>query len=315
MPKEGKNMHDLTVSTFTDKVIEELEKYHDGFAFTVNTVNKTNNVTLTGLTIREGEASICPTIYMDSYLREYEKGKEIEDIADDIWESYESCKNTSFELPDFSNYQSVAGRIRVKVLSTERNSEYLTGKVNMSFGDLSACFYIEVGEGTITITEEMAETWGRTAEDLLTVAMENAHEQSIYEIMDMRAVLSDMMHISPEEFDEQMPGSENVESMMYVVSNKTRVSGSGAILDLDLWKEFAKEHGNLYILPSSIHELIAVPDNGADDAVENLTAMVREVNSTQVAPEEVLSENVYYYDKEKNEISFAATKEAIVLYA
>jgi len=53
--------------------------------------------------------------------------------------------------------------------------------------------------------------------------------------------------------------------------------------------------GDFYILPSSIHEVLIVPDNGMMDlaALEN---MVREVNATTVDPSEKLTDNVYHYD-------------------
>ena len=53
----------------------------------------------------------------------------------------------------------------------------------------------------------------------------------------------------------------------------------------------------IIVLPSSIHELLILPDNGSMQLSE-LEAMVREVNATQVAPEDRLSDKVQYYDRE-----------------
>ena len=50
-----------------------------------------------------------------------------------------------------------------------------------------------------------------------------------------------------------------------------------------------------YVLPSSVHEVMIVPDDGGFDSGE-LEEMVREINATQVAPEEVLSDHIYYYN-------------------
>ena len=64
------------------------------------------------------------------------------------------------------------------------------------------------------------------------------------------------------------------------------------------WKKVAELLGtNFYVLPSSIHELLILPDNGSMQLSE-LEAMVREVNATQVAPEDRLSDKVQYYDRE-----------------
>ncbi len=58
----------------------------------------------------------------------------------------------------------------------------------------------------------------------------------------------------------------------------------------DYLNKVKDETGNnckgLYVLPSSIHELILVPDNG-DMNKNYMMQMVREVNSTEVRPDEI----------------------------
>jgi len=58
---------------------------------------------------------------------------------------------------------------------------------------------------------------------------------------------------------------------------------------------------DLYILPSSIHEVLVTPDNGLYE-VEDLKKMVKEVNDTEVSPEERLSYSVYKYSRRDAEI-------------
>ena len=69
---------------------------------------------------------------------------------------------------------------------------------------------------------------------------------------------------------------------------------------------------DLFILPSSVHELLLVPDTGNTNmSVSDLTNMVKEVNATQLAPDEILSDNVYYYDRSQKKLMFAETREVI----
>ena len=70
-------------------------------------------------------------------------------------------------------------------------------------------------------------------------------------------------------------------------------------------KEFADRTGaDFYILPSSIHETLLIPV--ADNMeLDYLTSMVREVNATQVTPEEQLSDNVYIYRRATDSIELA----------
>ena len=66
--------------------------------------------------------------------------------------------------------------------------------------------------------------------------------------------------------------------------------------------DFAKKVGrNFYIIPSSIHEVILIPDT-LDMDIRYMKAMVKEVNGTEVSPDEVLSDNVYRYDIDTDRI-------------
>ena len=90
---------------------------------------------------------------------------------------------------------------------------------------------------------------------------------------------------------------------MYVLSNRTRVQGASCILYPNILKDFAAAvKSDFYILPSSVHEVILLPVQGDEDE-EGLKRMVCEVNETQVEREEVLSDSVYYYSREREKLS------------
>ena len=57
------------------------------------------------------------------------------------------------------------------------------------------------------------------------------------------------------------------------------------------------------MLPSSIHEVIITPDRH-QFSYEELSAMVKEINETQVEAEEVLSDHAYYYDRTRGELTY-----------
>ena len=66
-------------------------------------------------------------------------------------------------------------------------------------------------------------------------------------------------------------------------------------------KKFAEQiQGNFYILPSSVNEVILLPDRG-DKSPEFLRSLVKK-NTKDYASEEELSENIYYYRRERNRI-------------
>ena len=90
---------------------------------------------------------------------------------------------------------------------------------------------------------------------------------------------------------------------MYVLSNQKRVFGAAGLLyDRVLSDAGVRLEDDFYVLPSSVHEVILVPDHVAGSEKE-LRIMVHEVNHTQVEPEEILSESVYHYDRKKHSLS------------
>lgn len=99
----------------------------------------------------------------------------------------------------------------------------------------------------------------------------------------------------------------DVHPKMYIISNASKVNGASAIVYSDALQQVAEMMGSdLYILPSSIHEVLAV--SVEDRELEDLEEMVRSVNQTDVSPEEVLSDNVYKYDSESRTLSLASEK-------
>lgn len=66
--------------------------------------------------------------------------------------------------------------------------------------------------------------------------------------------------------------------------------------------------GDYYALPASIHEMLIVPDTGLHD-VDELEAMVKEVNETQIAPDEILSDKVQHYDNKEHVLENARSFE------
>ena len=94
---------------------------------------------------------------------------------------------------------------------------------------------------------------------------------------------------------------------MYILSNSSRLYGASALLDVKVMSDIAERFGEFYILPSSVHETIIIPEHDGME-ISELEAMVRDVNSTQVAEDEQLSDHVYTYDPVSHEI-FRADKE------
>ena len=108
----------------------------------------------------------------------------------------------------------------------------------------------------------------------------------------MMEMMAQMMGITREEAVENLGGMPGANPGEIVVSTDNNMFGAIGILSkIDYFKE---KFGKFYVLPSSIHEVIVVPDNGMIDR-NTLTRMVQEVNATTVDPSEVLGFGAYAF--------------------
>ena len=111
----------------------------------------------------------------------------------------------------------------------------------------------------------------------------------------------------PEQDQRAEKSKEILPYEQYVLTNTAKINGATAILYPNLLQEIGEAtQSNFFILPSSIHEVILMKDNG-DMNAEELQRMVMEINRTQVAPEEVLSDEVYSYDYRQQKLTMATS--------
>ena len=168
-----------------------------------------------------------------------------------------------------------------------------------SFLDFSICYYIRLKNGNgnkmkiAWVSRAALENWGIPMHTLKIQAIENMNKDG-YTIQPINRFLS----VLDEGF-----ASENADVIpLYILTNQTSVFGASGILKTDLIAEFAKEIGkNLYIIPSSVHELLFLPDDGQID-VEDLKQIIKDVNDTLVRPQDILSDHAYYYNRITDEI-------------
>ena len=166
----------------------------------------------------------------------------------------------------------------------------------------------EAGRATILVTNELLNKMGVTPEQLHADALENAPELRPAVIKGMSEVMVDMMGPGAAEMFgiDEFPQDE----MMYVATVPDKISGAGVIAYQEFMDQAAERlGGDFYILPSSVHEVLLVKDDGNAN-FRDLKAMVEEVNATQVAPEEKLTDSVYHYDSKEHIFELAEKFEA-----
>lgn len=291
----------MEFTNFTTLVQREVEKRAGkNYRVKLNDVMKNNGVVLRGITLMQDDSNISPTIYLNPYYDAYENGDTtLGTVIDEVIDTYERNKiNRSIDMKFFLNYETVRSRIIFKLINTEKNRELLRDVPYIPFHDLSIVFQCLVseerfGNASILIHNVHLQLWKVNARELYECALENTPLLQGYELADMNTVLEEMKALGGID-DEEIEDMQQ-EVPMYVLSNKSRINGASCILYKDILKDFAMVvDKDLYVLPSSIHEVILLPSDGTQES-EQLKEMVREINQSQVEKEEVLSDSVYYY--------------------
>lgn len=286
-----------TFEEFKSEIIELIQEKLGDVKIDTRKVLKNNGRELTGITILESESNIAPTIYLDFYYLQYRQGRKINDIVDDIIEIYNENKfDTPIELSFFTDYDNVKNKIVYSLVNYERNKELLTDTPHIRYLDLAIVFrYVvqgnEVESATILIKDNHIKLWGISKEELYARASVNTPLMRPCEIVSMSNILKGLLQGDISDDEICMP------SPMYVITNKQKCCGASCILYENVLKEFAdRMESDLYILPSSIHEMIIISASYGMNK-EELTEMVRSVNSEQVADEDILSDNVYIFER------------------
>ena len=89
---------------------------------------------------------------------------------------------------------------------------------------------------------------------------------------------------------------------MYVLSSRNRIDGAACILYPTLLADICDSlQSSFYIIPSSIHEVLVLPSDSTDDSAK-IREMIKEINDTQVAAEEILSYSLYFYNRDGNRL-------------
>lgn len=307
----------MNYQEFIKGIKEELQKQvGNELEVVVQKTEKNNGLKLDGIVLkREGDIT-APVHYLQGYFEEFEKGKSLSWCANKILKVEALHQGKAPEvLPILHNWEKASKQVFPMLINREWNQETIKNMPYREFLDLAVIYYIkldtaDVGEATAKINHGMLKLWGIEEQELYDRAMENLKEKSYPEIKGMLHVLEEMLFEEVKKEKNQQAGLEDMAQNMrkeieetggigfYVLTNRDKIKGASCLLYTELLVRFGEQVGkNFYILPSSIHELLLMPDM-ENMQVEELRTMVAEVNEKEVAVDEVLSGQVYYFERD-----------------
>ncbi len=238
----------------------------------IRDVEKLQGESYRGISFRSGDSPVEANLNMTGAFQAYEAGRPYEDILEEVEAQLMKVVD---HTPQFN--------IRLENIPHQKVEDMaLIYRVDM--GDSSG------GKMTSVITNQQLKAFGITAEQLHQDALENAPLTHPASLRSMQEVMADMMGMKPEEIATGEP-------MMLVATVEGSFMGASVIQYPGFMDQAAEKiGGDFFVLPSSIHEVLLIPDDGTQD-YHDLAEMVQTINETQVAPAERLSDNVYHYDK------------------
>ena len=302
----------MTFQEFTARMTEAVsDLYGDGAEISVQKVSKDNGVTLTGMTIRDKDidrsSTVIPVVYLEPYYEKIQEGVPIHQLVRMLSETYEEAKQTGrrMDTSAFLSYAEAKGRLFCRLTGKEGTEDRLARMPHEDWQDLAVTYYVDVpsitgNSGVVQVTDSLLSHWGISEKTLRADAWKNTKEQKPMSIQPLGNVLAGMAGIG-DHMDYQSP--------LYLLSSPDAVFGAicAAYPEMTETAENTFQR-NFYMLPSSVHEFLLLPDDGSTNAAD-LENMVRAINGTEVDEKDVLSNKVYYCDVKTKEISLASDHE------
>ena len=304
-----KDKYTMDYENFKERFVEDLKDklYEQGSEvnISVQTVKKLNE-SYEAVTITPDGSNIGVNIPIDKFYEALDAGKTYDEVVDKAVEVIKSglSQRPDLDVNTLSDYSVMKEKLAMEVVSAETNKEMLETVPHQNIEDMAVVYRFVLtsdddGRASILVTNQLIQSMGVTPEQLHADALENAPIIKPAEIKGMSEVMAEMMGVEQAEMMGLYPVAPEDEKI-YVATVPDKVHGAGVLAYQNFMDQAAERAGgDFFILPSSIHEVLIVPDNGQMQ-LKDLEAMVRDVNATQVAPADKLTDNVYHYDsKEK----------------
>lgn len=309
---------------FADAIVEGLAKRNE-YEYRWENVKKNNNVVLTGIFESCPESNLSACIYADYYEEDYQREQDLESIINKISKLFNERRLVGEHTPitpeNFS-LAKVKDRLRAKLVNLKRNE----GIPIIPCGDeLALSFYVDVTglfdpqvsdfAASVRVTEGILDFWGVSLDTIAQFALQNEDTMD-YQIMPISDIVKEHLRreipfcmMSDEEFEQFCEYNLPTDSFMYVLTNHDTSKIPVAILAKDMLKEFCCSHGysELFVIPSSISEVILLDKAQTDGDPEAVRAMIEQVNGEVVDPTEVLSDVPFIYDLKSNTLKNAKT--------
>lgn len=294
------NIKDYLPDSFKDATVQ------------LKTVTKNNGIMLDGLTVVKPNRSANPVLYMNEFYEDMQQGLlDFDGVCQRAAEII-AQNQKKFRIQDILNPEKAKDMITFSVVGAKNNISMLQNTPHRMKDDMAIIYRVVVnqgkdGIGSAIVTEQYAKHLNLNENDLYKIAMENTPKLLPAKMNDLFEEVKKMSAaMMPNDFDMAKLDLTDVAPHLYVLTNKENLDGAAAIFYPGVQEEIYKNlKSEYYVIPSSVHETLILPKNGALLGSHELRAMVDDINHTHVAPDEVLTDNVYEYDARSKTLTIA----------
>lgn len=304
----------MDIGTFCEEVVKCIKEILAGDAkIKVHKMYKNNDICLHSIVITYGDQRCVPNIYMDEYYHKYKMGfMSLGQIACEVIKERDILGHQMIEPLGEMTWENAKDKVFCRLVNLEMNKKKLENMPYMKYLDLAVTCRLlhsadKTGIASADITYEEMELLGVTKEELFVQARENTEKLFPVEFKSLLATIEVMMgrRFSLEEIGiKENMDIEAGRIDMYVLTNTTGINGAGVILYPNVLKRIAEQlhTDTLYLLPSSLHEFIVLKEYRS---IEDMKSLVKDANHCAVAGMDLLSDNVYRYDKVTDRVEIA----------
>lgn len=290
-------------TTFTNEIKNAIAFAMPQAELKMTTVSKSSG-SYEGLTVSTDKTGICPVLNLSAAYQQYEDGTPIESIIDGLLGILANVHKPSIDKAMILDWEAVKSRIYPRLINTAAHSDYIETHPHTEVADLSVTYAVRVEETADGIAEavidyHLQECWNVSTEDIHEAAMVN-----IAKTAPIFGNIEDMLFNHEGGTIEEAKDIDEVCVPLYILTTPTKCKGATMVLNTKVMESIIDRFGEVYIIPSSVDEVLILPKSFGRE-VSDLVKMVKEVNATEVRPEDRLSDNIYEYDIETGKIAIA----------
>ena len=292
-----------TFTSFSNDIKNAIASAMPTAELKMTTVSKSSGA-YEGLTVSTDKTGICPVLNLTSAYQQYEDGTPIDTIIDGLLGILASVRKPSIDKSMLLDFEAVKSRIYPRLINTAAHRDYLKTHPHVEIADLSVTYAVRVEESADGIAEavidyHLQECWNVSTEDIHEAAMVN-----IAKTAPIFGNIEDMLFNHEGGTIEEAKDIDEVCVPLYILTTPTKCKGATMVLNTKVMESIIDRFGEVYIIPSSVDEVLILPKSFGRE-LSDLVKMVKEVNATEVRPEDRLSDNIYEYDIETGKIAIA----------